>query len=316
MIGNIRIAVAVGAVAAAAGLAACGSSSGGQHHAAAAPPATTATSSAPAAAATPTTQAPPPPNTATVVAYDKPTMRYAVSGSPQAGLITFTYRNAGDAAHEMTLAKLKAGVTLAQVKLALHQADPDKAAGALLEDPDGEITGPAILGPGRQEKVSVRLDAGHYLIVCFLPGAHGMPHALMGMVGELTVGAGPSAAQPPVTAGTVALTDSHIQLPARFSRGGTFAVTNKGTKPHDFSVARLKHGSLPAYFQCVAGSFGKGTPIDRCPGALAGGVTTIPPGQTGYLTLAPLAAGRYGYVSTQGDGADFKAGLNGTLTVH
>lgn len=43
---------------------------------------------------------------------------------------------------------------------------------------------------------------------------------------------------------------------------------------------------------------------------------TVQPGKSVYLTLPALPAGHYGYVSTQGDGADFQAGLNGTFTVN
>jgi uncharacterized cupredoxin-like copper-binding protein len=292
MIGNIRVVATTATLAALAAAAACSSSG--------------AAKPGPGAAGS---------NTISVTAYDKPAMHYAVSGRPQAGLVTITFKNAGDDAHEMSLAKLKPGVTLAKFKAALRKPNAEKAANALLLDPHGEVMGPQIVGPGLSETATVRLAAAHYIVVCFLPGEDGMPQALMGMVGELTVGSGTSTAVPPHTDGTVTLTDHKINLPGGFDGGGSFAVTNTGTKAHDFSLAKLNNAPLPAYFQCVAGSFGKGTPIDRCPGALAGGITSIPPGHTAYLKIAPLPAGSYGYVSTEGDGADFKAGLNGTFSV-
>jgi hypothetical protein len=43
-------------------------------------------------------------------------------------------------------------------------------------------------------------------------------------------------------------------------------------------------------------------------------VGTLQPGQTAYLTIS-LKPGSYGYVSTEGQGADFGAGLHGTFTV-
>lgn len=290
MISNIRAAAIAGALAALTTAAACSSSG--------------AAKSDPAGS-----------NTISVTAYDKPAMHYTVSGRPQAGLVTITFKNAGDDAHEMTLAALKPGVTLAKFKAALRKPNGEKAANALLLDPHSEVTGPQIVGPGLSETATVRLAAAHYIVICFLPGEDGMPHALMGMVGELTVGSGTSTPVPPHTDGTVTLTDNKINLPDGFNRGGSFAVTNTGTKAHDFSLAKLNKAPLPAYFQCVAGSFGKGTPIDRCPGTLAGGITSIPPGHTAYLKIAPLPAGSYGYVSTEGNGADFKAGLNGTFSV-
>jgi plastocyanin len=262
-------------------------------------------SSAPVAAA----------NAVTVQAMDEPSMGYQVTGAPKAGLVTITFTNAGDDSHEMTLVRLKPGVTLDQVKAALKQPDPDKAASSLLVDPDGEITGPALLGPGHSETVTAPLVAGNYAIVCFLPGPDGMPHAVMGMVAGLTVAAGNTDAGQPQTQGTIELTDKGITVPDGVGSGGVYAVKNTGTTPHDFSTAALKAGTtLPGFFQCVGESFGKSTPIDKCPGTITGGVTTMQPGQTAYLALT-LAPGTYSYLSTEGDGKDVQAGLQGSFTV-
>lgn len=240
---------------------------------------------------------------------------YKITGSPHAGLIEFTFVNHGKYAHEMGVTKLKSGVTLAQVTAALAGPDGEDAATALLDNPDAEYPVPAIVGPGLSVEVTSTLGAGHYAVTCFLPGPDGMPHVAMGMIGEFTVDATPSALPSPPTDGTVTLTDTGIALPANFATGGTFAVRNAGTAQHDFSVARLRApGTLAAYFQCVSGSFEKSTPIDDCAGTLAGGVGGLAPGATAYVTMH-LAAGPYGYVSTAGDGKDFTAGLHGELTV-
>lgn len=239
-------------------------------------------------------------------------MTYHITGTPRPGLVSIEFVNTGKYAHEMTLSLMKPGVTLAQLKSALTKSE--RAAQALLVDPGGEITGPSIVGPGNKVKVATRLAAGHYAVTCFLPGPDGMPHVAMGMLGEVTVdGPGPGATAP-TTAGTVTLTDHSITLPDNFGSGDTYKVSNTGTKPHDVSVAKLAGKPLLALFQCIAGSFGKGTPIDKCPGRLVGGVTQLKPGESAYLTLR-LGAGSYGYVSTHGDGADYQAGLNGTFTI-
>lgn len=240
---------------------------------------------------------------------------YRITGTPHAGLIDFTFSNKGKYAHEMGLAKLKPGATLAQVTAALADPNGEAAAAKLLDNPDAEYPVPAIVGPGLSVKVTSNLGAGHYAVTCFLPGPDGMPHAAMGMVGEFTVAPSPSTEQPPKTDGTVELTDSAINLPANFASGGTFAVKNTGTSGHDFSVAQLKAPStLQPYFQCVSGSFAKSTPIDECAGTLSGGVETLEPGATAYVTMR-LASGHYGYVSTAGDGKDFMAGLHGEFAV-
>lgn len=258
----------------------------------------------------------PEPNTVNVAALDSASaMKYQISGSPRPGLVTISFDNKGRYAHEMALVQLKPGATIAKLAAALKGPDAEKAANALFVNPDAEITAPSIIGPGMSETATVKLDAGHYAVICFLPGPDGMPHAMMGMIGEMSVAGAPSTAEPPQIDGTVALTDKSITLPPTFAQGGTFAVTNSGTKPHDFSLANLKHQSLSAFFQCVLGSFGKGTPIDKCSGVVAGGLTTLQPGETAYLKVPAFGAGTWGYVSSGGDGADYQAGMNGTFDV-
>jgi hypothetical protein len=110
------------------------------------------------------------------------------------------------------------------------------------------------------------------------------------------------------------MTDKSITVPSEFGAGGTYEVKNTGAKPHDFSLAQLAGKPLPDLFQCVEGSFGNGQPIDKCPGTLAGGVNTLQPGESAFLTIT-LPPGEYGYLSTEGDGADVQAGLVGTFTV-
>lgn len=238
---------------------------------------------------------------------------YTISGSPHAGLVEIHYSNVGEVAHEVGLVRVKDGVTLDQVKQALQQGEAQ--ARALQADPDVEITTAGIAGPHVNEHVVVPLRAGHYIVTSFLPGPSGKTQVEMGMMGEFTVldPAG-EAPVPPATNGTVELSDSAITLPPQFSAGGTFGVTNVGTQPHDFSVAQLSGAPLPEYFQCIGQSYGAGTPLDDCPGTLQGGVTTLQPGETAYVTMV-FGPGEYGYVSTQGSGADFQAGLNGTFTV-
>lgn len=288
-----RMAGAVLGVIALASMTACGGSTSAANTA---PPPTGAASAAGS-------------NTVTVDGLD---YSYKISGSPHAGLVSMTFANKGQYAHEMGLARMKDGVTLEALKGAL--AKSEDAAKAMLIDPDSETTGPATVGPQRTETVTAPLDAGHYVVTCFLPGPDGMPHVMMGMIGEFTVTGGGAGVAPPKDDGIVALTDTGITLPTNFATGGTFEVRNTGTKPHDFSVTTLTGQPLMAFFQCVGQSMEKSTPIDTCPGSLVAGVTGVPPGKSAYLSVT-LPKGDYGYVSTQGEGADFQAGLHGTVTV-
>lgn len=261
-----------------------------------------------AASTVPTSAQEPAPDVVTIVATE---WSYTITGSPHAGLVELHFSNVGKYSHELGLVRVKDGVTLGQVKAALRKSE--KAARALMVDPDTEITSAGIAGPQVNQHVVVQLAAGHYVVTSFLP-LDGASQVERGMIGEFTVGAAAASAPvPPQTSGTVKLLDDAIAVPDGFAHGGTFQVTNTGTKPHDFSVARLSGSSLPDFFQCVAKSFGAGTSIDDCPGSLQGGVTALQPGASAYLTVV-FGSGDFGYVSTQGEGADFAAGLNGTFT--
>jgi len=175
---------------------------------------------------------------------------YDIGGTPHAGLVTITFKNTGQYAHEMSLSKLKDGKTMANVKAAFAQPDGEVAAQALLENPEAELSGPATIGPNLSVTTSAKLGAGHYVVTCFLPGPDGMPHVAMGMLGEVTIagdntsGDNATSAAPPDSDGTVEVTDAAITVPPSFAHGGTYTVRNAGSKPHDFSVAKLKDQPL------------------------------------------------------------------------
>lgn len=253
-------------------------------------------------------------NAFTVVAHDSTSrMWFNVQGSPHQGLVTMHFTNHGKYAHELSLMRLKKGATLAQFKKAMQQPDGEAAAGKLLANPGGETTGPAMLGAGMRETVTATLRAGTYIVICFLPGPDGMPHAMMGMIAAVKIRPANGRHAAPATDGTVKLTNHRIVLPKNFRHGGTFAVKNVGTRAHDLSLVKFKgRTSLPTMFGCVGAAFGAGTMVDNCPGTFAGGVTDLAPGHTAYLRIT-FRSGRYGYVST--DGNDFQKGLAGTFTV-
>jgi uncharacterized cupredoxin-like copper-binding protein len=253
-------------------------------------------------------------NAVRIIAHDgADRMWFDITGTPQAGPVALHFVNAGQYIHEMALMQMKKGVRLAQVKQALASDDPEAEAGKLLVDPAAEITAPELLGPGRTETVVTNRRAGRYVVICFLPGPDGMPHAMMGMVGAVRVHKATAPIRTIRINGTVRLGDHGIVLPNRWKHGGTFAVTNTGTAPHNFSLAKLNKGtSLPAMFGCVGEAFGQNAMVDTCPGTFAGGVSYLEPGQTAYLRVF-FDRGRYGYVSAEGN--DFQHGLAGVFTI-
>jgi hypothetical protein len=254
-------------------------------------------------------------NLVRIVAHDSGSrMAFAITGRPHAGLVAMRFVNRGHAVHEVDLAQMKKGVRLSDVRAALHGPNGEAAASKLLVHPERSITGPDLLSPGMAETVYAPLRAGRYVVVCFLPGADGMSHAMMGMLGAMHVLPAAGRVTAPHHDGTVRLTDHRILLPKGFRNGGTYKVTNTGTRPHNITLARLRGGAtLMKAFSCVGQSFATNSPIDHCPASFVGGISDLAAGHSAYLRIT-FARGHYGYLSS--DGNDFQKGLNGTFTVH
>lgn len=126
-------------------------------------------------------------STAEVVATD-----FAFGGLEESyapGPLSIDLSNEGDEVHELLVVKVKDGVE--ETAEELVQLSQEEA----FEKVDfvGNIDP---LAPGDEDYVVVDLEPGRYVVTCFLPegavdmehlDAEGMPHALSGMVAELTV---------------------------------------------------------------------------------------------------------------------------------
>jgi hypothetical protein len=118
-----------------------------------------------------------------------------VQPGPQVWKVT----NAGEHPHHLVLLKADASVTEGRVEqiLQIEFGVPGEAA-----TPEGDISGEAaaattledvayaqVLSPGRSEYISVDLEQGFYVAICFIPDPMtGQPHALMGMIEVIEVG--------------------------------------------------------------------------------------------------------------------------------
>lgn len=160
----VTVAGAVAVLAAATGLAACGSSSSSN-----------STSSAASTAATPTTAAATTPAASTgptsvPVTLSDYKIAPATSSAP-AGAVTFDVKNAGQVKHQFTIIR-----TTKSAATVLSKQNPDDD----IPGARGEI---ASLAPGASKKLVIKnLKAGHYAIVCALPG-----HYQNGMYTDFTV---------------------------------------------------------------------------------------------------------------------------------
>ncbi|WP_375479215.1 hypothetical protein [uncultured Jatrophihabitans sp.] len=103
---------------------------------------------------------------------------------PAKGVLRFS--NEAHDAHFVSLAKLKKGKTLADVKKAFAGSeDPNKV---FVSKGKHIALNLGVVSPGRGERGSYTLSRGTYLLACFWPDRKtGMPHALMGMIRLLKV---------------------------------------------------------------------------------------------------------------------------------
>ena len=245
---------------------------------------------------------------------------YQLKGTPKAGWTQINFDNSGVEDHMMAVFKLKKGVTVAQLKKAFASNDDDAFGKLTAGGGDPSVYGtPAVVGPGQKTTTLTELTAGHYGIVCFLPTPDGTTHEAHGMVKVFDV-SGKSNLKPPTDGvADVTLSDSTITVPSGDApKNLNVKVTNEGTTPHSFQLIQLNEGKTLAeaktYFDTLLNS---GTAEGDAPGVLVGGVSSVAPGGIAYVEWS-LAAGHYGYLSTDGDDPpndDYTKGLQGEFDV-
>lgn len=169
-----------------------------------------------------------------------------------AGWTHVEFHNEGDEAHQVMFARLKDGVDLAELA---DTAGDDSSGSAAIEFVD-MLGGVSYIGPGQSIEALVDLPAGMVLAMCYVPDAHGVAHALMGMTTTLTVeeaeaGAdtdspGESEGEAEPVVGTIEMTADGYQVPDEVPPGW-YRVVNRddgeagsaGTGLHELAVLGL-----------------------------------------------------------------------------
>jgi len=156
-------------------------------------------------------------------------------------------------------------------------------------------------------------------LMCFIPAPDGKSHAEHGMITLMDVSTAKSGLAPPKD-GLVQLTitDDAVSVPASGVPGHGWAkITNGGSVTRDLTVARYLSPSATfeegtAYFNefFTSGKLPAGPP----PAAIAGGVTGIPAGGTGYLQL-DMKPGRFVFISDTDDDQDGSAMVHSEFAV-
>ncbi len=222
-----------------------------------------------------------------VVATD---YRFAITPDPSqpvaAGWTRVHLRNDGREAHQIMFARIKDGVDMAELSKAAAGDSSGAGAIAFVD----MLGGVSYIGPGHEITALVRLPAGTVMAMCYVPDAHGVAHALMGMTATLTVADAPAErtrATAPVQ-GTIELAHGGYRFPKAMPAGWYHVVNtdegDAGSGLHELSLMRLGEPlSDPKATRVVAA-----LAANRDPGVAleaVGGMGALSPGFDGYVHL-------------------------------
>jgi plastocyanin len=219
-----------------------------------------------------------------------------------AGTTTFRLVNDGKEIHQISILKLTNGKTMADYAAAMRANKPAPWASG--------VGGPNAAGPGETIEATVELEAGSYVMVCWVPSPGALvPHMAQGMIKPLTVTAQGGVAQASASTSSAPTPDVHLELSDyrfKFSKPltagkHTIHVMNTGPQEHEAVIVKLAPGKTMKDFDAWLGTGMKGpAPAEPTPG-----MSGLAKGRTGTFTT-DLTPGRYGIVCWIPDAKDGK----------
>jgi hypothetical protein len=195
--------------------------------------------------------------------------------------------NQGQDLHHIQFLKLLQGKSAADFSAAVA-ADPSQLPRWVLY-----AGGPNAHPPGSLASATVHLTEGDYVIMCWIPDKHGVPHVALGMQKALSVRGGkPMKISRPKPSIVIKQIDYQFVFSQRVEAGlQTIEVMNQGTQPHELVIVKLEQG---ATVKDVIASFEPGA-SGPPRGQLVGGITGIEQGERMYFT-GEFESGRYGLI--------------------
>jgi hypothetical protein len=221
-----------------------------------------------------------------------------------AGMTSFKLVNDGTMLHHMQIMKLAKGKTFADLQAAMKKPGPPPA--WLIS-----VGGPNAAVPHGTVEATLNLEAGNYVIGCFVPSpGDPTPHVMKGMIQPLSVTAAGGVAQSGTAMEDAPTPDVHLVLK---DYGFTFSkplhagknvihVMNEGPQEHEAVFVKLAPGKHIADVNAWVTKEGmKGPP----PGTPIDGMASLAKGRTGIFT-ANLTPGTYGLICFVPDAKDGK----------
>ena len=240
----------------------------------------------------------PAPKAPPVVTVHAKEFAYSAPRTIKSGVTTFRLVNDGKELHHLTIIRLDKGKTLADLTSAMKTPGPMPAWTT-------EVGGPNPALPGGSANATLTLEAGDYVMVCFInsPG-NPAPHAMKGMMRALVVTGEKSGASEPASDITIRLSDFKFAPSSPLTAGHHVVnVVNDGVQPHEAVLVQLPPGkSIADMGNWVDKSLMKGPP----PAKPIGGMAALAKGRSDTFSV-DLTAGHYGWICFYPDEKDGKS---------
>jgi hypothetical protein len=155
------------------------------------------------------------------------------------------------------MARLIDGHTVDEVRAALEGAseDDDPLTGLVEDDSLIDELG-GIAAPGTAYTMSGDgIEAGEYVLICFIPNADGVPHFQLGMVNGFTVAEG-DADEAPAADVTYTVSDEGVDGPSELTAGETsIEFVNDSATNREITLFKVREGStlddVAAFFEAA-----------------------------------------------------------------
>jgi uncharacterized cupredoxin-like copper-binding protein len=226
-----------------------------------------------------------------------------------AGQTTFRLVNDGKELHHLTVVKLAKGKTLADFQAAFKAMKPGTPPPTWIT----EVGGPNAAVPGGTIEATLTLEAGNYVLMCFIPSpGETMPHAMKGMMRALTVAPAGGVTQAGAAFAETPKPDVHLVLKDygfAFSKPLTAGkhvihVMNEGPQTHEAVFIKLMPGKHVSDFGKWAETGMKGPP----PAMPVDGMADLGKGLTAIFP-ANITPGKYALLCFVPDAKDGKSHL-------
>jgi hypothetical protein len=240
----------------------------------------------------------PAPATTPVVTVHAKDFSYVAPKTVKSGVNTFRLVNDGKEMHHLSIIKLEKGKKMADLAEALKKPGPPPTW-------IKEVGGPNPALPGATAEATLVLDAGSYVMMCFIPSPGStMPHVMKGMMAEFTVTADASGAADAVPDATVHLSDYTFTVDKPLVAGHrVLKAVNDAQQSHELVLVELAPGKkITDLGNWVEKDMMKGPP----PGKPVGGMAGLSNGRSGSFPV-DLKAGRYGLICFAPDAKDGKS---------